>query len=238
VMCLTGNGEECAGAFCDKPGDFDVVLMDMQMPIVDGLTSTKMIRSHEKSQSATILSSRASLNGRIPIIAVSASLIENERQMYIDAGFDGWILKPISFARLNELLEGIVDPTIREAALYQPGQWEKGGWFHKGQRDVYAARTAPSEHVPASEPPKEVKIAATEDNPIASDAVDGEFSDEQKRLREEQEIANAKKGKSQSAPELGPLGEDRHVHYALEEDEDAEEWRVLPQEPVASPDPL
>jgi CheY-like chemotaxis protein len=101
------------------------------MPIVDGLTSTKMIREFEQSQYNLVshLSPRAALNGRVPIIAVSASLIEKERQTYINAGFDAWILKPISFSRLTELMTGIVDGKVREEAFYKPGEWEKGGWF-------------------------------------------------------------------------------------------------------------
>jgi CheY-like chemotaxis protein len=99
------------------------------MPIVDGLTSTKMIRSHEKTTPSHKLSKRAALNSRVPIIAVSASLIEKDKQTYIDAGFDAWILKPISFLRLNELMNGIVDIKVRESSLYQPGKWEHGGWF-------------------------------------------------------------------------------------------------------------
>jgi hypothetical protein len=55
--------------------------------------------------------------------------VEKERQTYIDAGFDAWILKPISFQRLSELMAAIVDPKVREDALYTPGQWERGGWF-------------------------------------------------------------------------------------------------------------
>jgi len=99
------------------------------MPIVGGLTSTKMIRDIEKSKSDSCLSPRAGLNGRVPIIAVSASLLERERQTLIDAGFDAWILKPISFSRLNELMAGIVDRKAREDDLYRRGEWEKGGWF-------------------------------------------------------------------------------------------------------------
>jgi hypothetical protein len=99
------------------------------MPIVDGLTSTKMIRSNECNGKDCLLSSRAALNGRLPVIAVSASLVEGERQTYIDAGFDAWILKPINFMRLKELMAAIVDPKVRVDALYQPGAWEKGGYF-------------------------------------------------------------------------------------------------------------
>lgn len=99
------------------------------MPIVDGLTSTKMIRSFEMSHPRDILAPRATLNGRVPIFAVSASLVEKELRTYIDVGFDGWVLKPIDFKRLGTLLEGIVNDETRQACLYQPGEWERGGWF-------------------------------------------------------------------------------------------------------------
>jgi DNA-binding response OmpR family regulator len=68
-----------------------------------------------------MLSKRAARNGRIPIIAVSASLIEKERQIYIDAGFDGWILKPIAFDRLKHIMLGIVDAGARKENLYKSG---------------------------------------------------------------------------------------------------------------------
>lgn len=116
------------------------------MPIVDGLTSTKMIRSFEKAHPDS-LTSRASLNGRVPIFAVSASLIEKERQSYIDAGFDGWILKPIDFKRLGVLLEGIVDEDTRNGCLYEPGEWERGGWFHVRRESVRQANTKPSQKI-------------------------------------------------------------------------------------------
>lgn len=84
--------------------------------------------------------------------------------MYIDAGFDGWILKPINFARLNELLRGIIDKKVRHAALYKPGNWEQGGWFGPAQPDVYKAETTPSERLPFSGASKKArKEAADED---------------------------------------------------------------------------
>lgn len=49
--------------------------------------------------------------------------------MYVDVGFDGWILKFIDFKRLEELLKGIVDDGVRERVLYVLGEWERGGWF-------------------------------------------------------------------------------------------------------------
>lgn len=92
-----------------------------QMPILDGIESTKRIRQHE-SQSEVA-------NLHIPIFAVSASLLEKDVHMYMDIGFDGWIMKPINFDRLNTLLAGIHEERARNGAVYQPGKWEKGGWF-------------------------------------------------------------------------------------------------------------
>src|SRR5450432_3069180 len=124
------------------------------MPIVDGLSSTKMIRSYEKTHSSGILSPRTAANGRVPILAVSASLMERERQTYIDAGFDGWVLKPIDFNRLNTLLSGIVDEETRKSCLYQPGQWECGGFFERAERNVFSAETAPSNKSPVTHTPR------------------------------------------------------------------------------------
>jgi hypothetical protein len=124
------------------------------MPIVDGLSSTKMIRSYERTHHGDILSPRANANGRVPILAVSASLIERERQTYIDAGFDGWILKPIDFNRVNTLLNGIVDEETRKTCLYQPGQWERGGFFERRQLDAFKSDTTPSNKTPITHPPR------------------------------------------------------------------------------------
>ncbi|RKF64783.1 Phytochrome-like protein cph1 [Erysiphe neolycopersici] len=125
----TVNGGECADIYAEKREFFDVILMDIQMPFVDGMKATKMIRSFEKTCTKNVLSKHAISNGRVPIFAVSASLSEAKRQTYIDTGFDGWIMKPIDFDRLNILLRGIVETSARESYLYSPGKWEKGGWF-------------------------------------------------------------------------------------------------------------
>ncbi|TPX07069.1 uncharacterized protein E0L32_010964 [Thyridium curvatum] len=131
------NGEDCAQLYKEKPSTFDVVLMDMQMPIVDGLTSTKMIREIERRSSEEEgcgggqLSALARPHGHVPIFAVSASLVEREKDTYVGAGFDGWILKPIDFKRLEVLLSGIRDGGVRDGCAYRAGQWEQGGWFSK-----------------------------------------------------------------------------------------------------------
>jgi hypothetical protein len=125
------------------------------MPIVNGFSSTKMIRSFEKTQFAICLSQRARLNSRIPIFAVSASLVENERQNYIETGFDGWILKPVDFERVGLLLKGLIDAEARKECLYQPGKWERGGWFEDRPfiPHVHDINAKPSDEPPTTVPP-------------------------------------------------------------------------------------
>lgn len=126
------------------------------MPIVDGFTSTKIIRSLEKTNGQGCLSPRANVNGRIPIFAVSASLVERDREKYIKTGFDGWILKPVNFQRVDNLLKGIVADDVRNACLFETGKWEQGGWFEKRQVsvDVFSTDTTPSGGPPTMESPK------------------------------------------------------------------------------------
>ena len=155
------------------------------MPIVDGLTSTKMIRSFEKSHPREILSERAAINGRIPIIAVSASLLEKQKQMYVDSGFDGWILKPIDFKRLSVLLGAIVDDATRESCLYKPGEWEHGGWFARRQPDLFSSDTKPNpENNVTTAPPEGSYPSQGSENPF-----DDPISKEQNRLGNLEQLA-------------------------------------------------
>ncbi|KAL2869597.1 putative sensor histidine kinase/response regulator [Aspergillus lucknowensis] len=118
----TVNGEECAATYAEDPAQWDVVLMDIQMPILDGMDSTKRIRHFEKQSEGV-----AKLH--VPIFAVSASLLEKDALMYMDTGFDGWIMKPVNFQRLNTLFSGLHQEQARNAAVHRAGEWEKGGWF-------------------------------------------------------------------------------------------------------------
>jgi CheY-like chemotaxis protein len=124
-----------------------------------------MIRTFEQSDSHAGLSLIANNHGRIPIIAVSASLIEREKDTYVSAGFDGWILKPIDFKRLETLLLGIVDYGVRCESLYVAGEWERGGWFtnrlepevpHRLKKKAGKAELRLEEIVQREEPPSAV----------------------------------------------------------------------------------
>jgi hypothetical protein len=154
--------------------------------------------------------------------------VEKERQTYIDAGFDGWILKPISINRLTDIITGIVDQEVRRANLYRSGGWEHGGWFDEAQKNVFAANTRPSEQPPmqpavTSGPSKEVKAAAETDDPYVKEDDDSRQTQEQQRLGEQQATAASK---ASSLPNL------RNRGVKFEEDNVTREYVVSSPQPV------
>jgi hypothetical protein len=108
------------------------------MPILNGLEATQQIRHLEATKLAKTDPARdrrdrlahALNGGRIPIFAVSASLVERQREELERIGIDGWVLKPIDFGRLYSILRGVTDPVQRERDEYRVGgSWEIGGWL-------------------------------------------------------------------------------------------------------------
>ena len=89
---ITSNGLEALEYF--RREKFDLILMDMQMPVMDGLQAAAKIRNLE-------------LDGtrRIPIIALTANAFEEDRQQCLRAGMDGFLVKPISLAELRSELQ-------------------------------------------------------------------------------------------------------------------------------------
>jgi hypothetical protein len=104
---------------------------NFRMPILNGLEATQQIRHLEATKLAKTDRLAHSLNGgRIPIFAVSASLVERQREELEQIGIDGWILKPIDFGRLYTILRGVTDHVQREHDEYRVGgSWEIGGWL-------------------------------------------------------------------------------------------------------------
>ncbi|WP_051677164.1 PAS domain-containing hybrid sensor histidine kinase/response regulator [Maridesulfovibrio frigidus] len=87
-MVLTENGLEGLEAF--KEGDFDVVFMDIQMPVMDGLAATKAIREYEKEHSLE----------PIPIVALTANAFNEDRKLCFEAGCTRFLAKPIKKSEL------------------------------------------------------------------------------------------------------------------------------------------
>jgi CheY-like chemotaxis protein len=75
-------------------GDFDVILMDVQMPLLDGLQATRMIREQERGSGA-----------HIPILALTANAMNGDDRMCLEAGMDGHVAKPFDVHKLKLELE-------------------------------------------------------------------------------------------------------------------------------------
>jgi len=87
------NGREAVKALEDIP--YDLVLMDVQMPDMDGIAATQRIRDTESSV----------INHDIPIIAMTADAMQGAREKCIQAGMDDYISKPVSPVKLAEALD-------------------------------------------------------------------------------------------------------------------------------------
>lgn len=100
------------------------------MPLLNGYEATERIRALEQDGKNPRERLSHLLNGRIPIFAVSASLLEVQRDEMYSLGMDGWILKPIDFKRLRIILRGVTDLAQRKKDVYHSGgNWEHGGWL-------------------------------------------------------------------------------------------------------------
>jgi two-component system, sensor histidine kinase len=94
------TGKQAVAAIVDKPDHgFGLILMDCQMPEMDGLEATRIIRQSE-SESST----------RIPIIAMTANAMDKDRQACFAAGMDDFLAKPIDLDQLCHVLEQWVSP--------------------------------------------------------------------------------------------------------------------------------
>jgi CheY-like chemotaxis protein len=99
------------------------------MPIMDGRTAAKEIRKLEAKPEHQQSVKSLRVDDRIPIFAVSASLYESDRTD-LSTDFDGWLLKPLDFGRVRELLLALQNPLKRNQEVYVQGQWERGGYFY------------------------------------------------------------------------------------------------------------
>ncbi len=93
-VTLAKNGREALHTW--ETDDFHLILMDVQMPEMDGFECTKAIREREQIQ-----------GGHIPIIAMTAHALKGDRDRCLGAGMDGYISKPISTGEFFDLLENM-----------------------------------------------------------------------------------------------------------------------------------
>ena len=92
------NGAVAVEKICTSdPGRYDLVLMDVQMPVMDGCTATQRIRALEDPVRAAV-----------PIVAMTANVFEEERKRAFDCGMNGFLSKPIVIEELIDALRGIM----------------------------------------------------------------------------------------------------------------------------------
>ena len=98
---ITTNGEEALESWLaakSAGAPYDLVLMDIQMPQLDGVETTKRIRSHEAGQPGR----------RTPILALTANTLVEDRYACFEAGMDGFLIKPLDREKLADALAGLV----------------------------------------------------------------------------------------------------------------------------------
>jgi len=103
VPIVVGNGREAYEAV--ERDAFDLVLMDLQMPEVDGFLATAWIRTRERETNSA----------RLPIIALTAHAMQGDRQRCLDADMDGYVAKPIKPVELFEVVDRVIAATAAVA---------------------------------------------------------------------------------------------------------------------------
>jgi len=101
---VVGDGAEAFEAW--RTHDWDLILMDVQMPIIDGLTAARAIREGERAKGRT----------RTPIVALTANAMAHQIAEYRAAGMDGFVSKPIDIEKLFAAIEAALDKTGGETA--------------------------------------------------------------------------------------------------------------------------
>ena len=96
---IANNGEEAVRMMQEKPaGTYNIILMDIQMPLMDGYEAARMIRAMEDQAKANI-----------PIVAVTANAFEEDRKLALEAGMNGHLAKPYDIPKMMETLRQLLD---------------------------------------------------------------------------------------------------------------------------------
>jgi two-component system sensor histidine kinase/response regulator len=95
AVVVTANGAEALAALDRQP--FDLVLMDVQMPDMDGLEATAEIRRREAQRGLP----------HLPIVALTAHAMKGDQERCMAAGMDGYVSKPIQPQRLFDVIESL-----------------------------------------------------------------------------------------------------------------------------------
>ncbi len=98
---LVGDGQQALDRLLAEPQGFAAVLMDMQMPVLDGFSATRLIRARPELR-------------RLPIIAFTAGVLREEQRLMFDAGVNDFVPKPVEFAHLAGVLARWIEGDPRQ----------------------------------------------------------------------------------------------------------------------------
>ena len=107
-VVLARTGRECLAAFGSQ--SFDLILMDIQMPEMDGLEATAAIREMEEGTGT-----------HVPIVAMTAHAMKGDQERFLRAGMDAYISKPVQAQRLLDMVDSLVSPSHQEEKEAEDG---------------------------------------------------------------------------------------------------------------------
>ena len=97
-VVIANNGEEAVSLMEEAPaGTYDIILMDIQMPVMDGYKAARLIRALEDHEKA-----------EVPIVAVTANAFEEDRKLALEAGMNGHLAKPYDIPKMLETLTDLL----------------------------------------------------------------------------------------------------------------------------------
>lgn len=129
LITTVDNGLEALEALAHRT--FDVIFMDLQMPIMDGLTATTIIRAIEQQNPLEeVLAENLVkglkdklLGGHVPIVAVTAHAMSGDREMCLEAGMDTYLTKPLQLEHLSTVIESLTT----NASVFEKNEGEDTG---------------------------------------------------------------------------------------------------------------
>ncbi len=176
---VVSNGQEAFEAVMRQP--YDLVLMDCQMPDLDGYQATKKIRSreaspvkHESSDKIRDLNNELLGRFRIPIIAMTANAMQGDREKCLEVGMDDYLAKPIKFDLLAQALNAWLP---KEQASTDVGSETKEGecGMEQTQQDVIANQCEANAEQRQTQDEGNVMAEGLADLPVVEDAVMNEL---------------------------------------------------------------
>jgi CheY-like chemotaxis protein/HPt (histidine-containing phosphotransfer) domain-containing protein len=111
VVVVAGNGHEAVTAFQRQP--FDLVLMDVQMPEMDGFEATAALRAAERAGEQ-----------RVPIVALTAHAMKGDRERCLAAGMDDYLAKPVQLAQLQAVIGRLTGHRVQPRSATTLGEAE------------------------------------------------------------------------------------------------------------------